>query len=102
MSLGDIISEIAPLATTLNFQPAGTIEVIVTSVGFDGRTGLGCYVRDAALIVTMASSSVPAAYSPEYCFNGGGKIGITNTHYYESDAAPAGFTTGFTAIQTRE
>jgi hypothetical protein len=87
MAVGDVVSGISANNTTLNFQPAAGVEIMLTA--FSG--GFGGGITDGVVI----GSSMFVNYTETK------KIFITNTNYITIAPGGAGFYGAYTGIQIK-
>ena len=92
--VGDIVSTVSAAAGALSYQPALTVEVIVTAIFQYNGGGNNVSLTDGANQCYLSITPVQA----------GGhhlnvKIGITNSIYFI--VSGSGYKAGFTGIQTK-
>tara|TARA_R110000751_G_scaffold224404_1_gene326477 strand:+ start:215 stop:517 length:303 start_codon:yes stop_codon:yes gene_type:complete len=92
LAVGDIISDVDNSSTTLTFQPAAGVEIMITMCGGMnlGYVGITDGVSDAVQYTQYNTALITA---PNI------KVGITNTHYFKNYTNVAGC--GYSGIQIK-
>jgi hypothetical protein len=96
MVAGDVVSQIGAVASTLTFQPAATIECLLSTVA-GGSTTSWVSLTNAAGVITAYLFSTNATSS----FRNNSKLFINNTNYLHIYTAAAGEYASFTGIQIK-
>jgi hypothetical protein len=96
MVAGDVVSEIGAVASTLTFQPAATIECLISTVS-GGSTTIWTSLTNAAGVITAYLFSTNGTSS----FRNNSKLFINNTNYLYIYAPGAGEYATFTGIQIK-
>jgi len=95
MAIGDVVNGIGADNTALNFQPAASVEVVLTSCGTSGRwIQLYNGANLSALMVSQPTSTADAS-------NVNMKLFINNTNYIHLPAVGAGLFCSYTGIQIK-
>jgi hypothetical protein len=93
MAAGDVVNGISAVNTALTFQPAATVEVVLTSLANDDD-----YIRYEITDGALYSFLIPddTFYNITNC-----KVFITNSIYLHIDAIGAGKSSGYTGMQIK-
>ena len=86
MAIGDIIGAFSGNGAQLQYQPAGTIKILVTTIGGGANS---CRIHDGTNYSTLIGTSGATPV----------KFFIDNSFYLHLDAQGAGQYGGFTGIQ---
>lgn len=99
MAVGDIINDVHTVGTTLSFQPAAGVEIMITSYGGWSNGYVGLY-NGTSIGRMSGGMEVNSA-------GGGGatganiKIGITNTNYLYIANMGGGWSGSYSGIQIK-
>jgi hypothetical protein len=93
MAVGDVVSALGALNTTLIYQPAAGVETMISSFGSGG--GAWCYVTDG---ITLGYLQMSAGASNQFPLL---KVFVNNTLYLHMSAGGAGSANNITGIQIK-
>lgn len=94
VAVGDIIVDISAANSTLDFQPAAGVEVMITLMALD-NTGTMPQMYDGTGDPQINCTVATTSHDYANC-----KFGITNGHYLRIGALGAGNYSGYSGIQT--